>query len=122
MILTLDNDLPVVYTVHIVQNVQNKTILEKAEILMERALGVTEARKKFSNIVDRVEHQGDIYLISRYGRPAAAVVPVEVYQNWQRQRQEFFDLVRNMQKEADLSAEKADQVATEAVAAIRAQP
>ncbi len=122
MILTLDNDLPVVYTVHIVQNVQNKTILEKAEILMERALGVTEARKKFSNIVDRVEHQGDTYLISRYGRPAAAVVPVEVYQNWQRQRQEFFDLVRNMQKEADLSAEKADQVATEAVAAIRAQP
>jgi prevent-host-death family protein len=103
------------------QNVQNKTILEKAESLMEKALGVTEARKKFSSIVEEVQYQGYIYLISRYGKPAAAVVPVEVYENWQRQREEFFDLIRNMQREADLSLEEADQVATEAVAAIRAQ-
>jgi prevent-host-death family protein len=88
---------------------------------MEKVLGVTEARKKFSNIVEQVQHQGDTYLISRYGRPAAAVVPVEVYENWQRQREEFFDLIRTLQKEADLSPEQADQVAAEAVAAIRAQ-
>lgn len=88
---------------------------------MEKVLGITEARKKFSNIVEQVQYQGDTYLISRYGKPAAAVVPIEVYQNWQRQRQEFFDLIRSMQKEADLSPEKADQVAAEAVAATRAQ-
>ena len=103
------------------QNVQNKTILEKAETLMEKVLGVTEARKKFSNIVEQVQYEGNTYLISRYGKPAAAVVPVEVYENWQRQREEFFDLIRNMQKEADLSPEEADRVAAEAVAAIRAQ-
>jgi hypothetical protein len=49
------------------------------------------------------------------------VVPVEVYENWQRQREEFFEHIRNLQKEADLSPEQADQVANEAVAAIRAQ-
>ena len=88
---------------------------------MEKVLGVTEARKKFSDIVEQVQHQRDTYLISRYGKPAAAVVPVEVYENWQRQREEFFDLIRNLQKESDLSPEQADQVANEAIAAIRAQ-
>jgi prevent-host-death family protein len=103
------------------QNVQNGTILGKAEDPMEKVLGVTEARKKFSNIVEQVQHQGDTYLISRYGKPAAAVVPIEVYENWQRQREEFFDLIRNLQKEAGLSPEEAAQVAAKAVAAIRAQ-
>jgi len=88
---------------------------------VEKVLGVTEARKKFSNIVEQVQYQGDTYLISRYGRPAAAVVPVEVYEYWQRQRAEFFDLIRDIQKEADLSPEEADRIASEAVAAIRGQ-
>jgi prevent-host-death family protein len=103
------------------QNVQNRTILGKAKGLMEKVLGVTEARKKFSSIVEQVQYQGDTYLINRYGKPAAAVVPIEVYENWQRQREEFFDLIRKLQKEADLSPEEAAQVAAKAVAAIRAQ-
>jgi hypothetical protein len=60
-------------------------------------------------------------VISRHGRPAAAVVPVEVHENWRRQRREFFDLVRDLQGQADLSAEEADRLANEAVAAIRAE-
>ncbi len=88
---------------------------------MEKTVGVTEARERFSTIVERVQHQGDSYIISRYGKPAAAVVPVEVYANWQRQREEFFDLVRNLQKQADLSPQEADRLAKEAVAATRAE-
>jgi prevent-host-death family protein len=88
---------------------------------MEKTVSVTEARERFSTIVERVQYQGDSYVISRYGKPAAAVVPVEVYENWQRQREEFFDLVRNLQKQADLSPEEADRLAREAVAAIRTE-
>jgi len=87
---------------------------------MEKVLGVTEARAMLSNIVERVQYHGDSFVISRYGRPAAAVVPVEVYENWRRQREEFFDVVRNLQMQADLSPEEADRLAREAVAAIRA--
>jgi antitoxin (DNA-binding transcriptional repressor) of toxin-antitoxin stability system len=68
-----------------------------------------------------VQYQGDSYVISRYGKPAAAVVPVEVYQNWQRQREEFFDHIRHLQKKADLSPEEADRLAKEAAAAMRAE-
>jgi prevent-host-death family protein len=96
------------------------TFLGKVENVMEKVLGVTEARKKFSSIVEQVQCEGDTYLISRYGKPAAALVPVEVYDNWrQHQREMFFDLVRDMQKEADLSPKEADRAAQDAVAGIR---
>ncbi len=88
---------------------------------MEKTLGVTEARKELSSIVEQVQYRGDSYVISRYGKPAAAVVPIEVYESWQSQREEFFDLVRSLQQEAGLSPREADEVAAEAVAAVRAQ-
>ena len=65
---------------------------------MERVLGITEARQEFSNVVERVQYQGDSYIISRHGKPAAAVVPVEVYDSWKRQRKELFDVIRKIQE------------------------
>jgi prevent-host-death family protein len=97
------------------------TFLGKVENMMEKVLGVTEVRKKFSSIVEQVQYEGDICLISRYGKPAAAVVPIEAYETWRQQREEFFDLIRDMQEEADLSAEEADRVARDAVTATRSE-
>ena len=41
--------------------------LERVRSLMERVLGITEARQAFSNVVERVQYQGDSYIISRHG-------------------------------------------------------
>ncbi len=87
---------------------------------MEKTLGVTQTRKAFSRIIEQVQYQGDVYIISRHGKPAAAVVPIEVYESWKRQRDEFFKLIREMQQEASLTAEEAERIAAEAVAAVRA--
>ena len=65
---------------------------------MERVLGITEARQEFSNVVERVQYQGDSYIISRHGKPAAAMVPVEVYEGWKRQREDLFDAIRRIQE------------------------
>ena len=49
-------------------------------------------------------HQGDGFIISRHGKPAAAVVPVKVYESWKRQREELFETIRKIQeanKDAD---------------------
>ena len=87
------------------QNVQNVTTnLERARVLMEKELGITKAREKFSNMVEQVQYRGDSYIISRHGKPAAAVVPIEVYESWKRQRQVLFDTIRRIQeanKDAD---------------------
>jgi prevent-host-death family protein len=64
---------------------------------MERELGITKARETLSDVVERVQFQGDTYIISRHGKPAAAVVPIEVYKNWKRQRRELFEAVRRIQ-------------------------
>lgn len=88
---------------------------------MEKELSVTQAREKFSDLVEQVQYQGDTYVISRHGKPAAAVVPIEVYENWKRQRREFFDQIREIQQRVDLEPEEADRLAAEAVAASRKQ-
>jgi prevent-host-death family protein len=87
---------------------------------MEKELGVTQARQVFGTMVEQVQYQGDTYIISRHGKPAAAMVPVAVYEAWKRQRQELFDQIREMQREADLEPDQAERVAAEAVAAARA--
>jgi prevent-host-death family protein len=77
------------------------------EFFMERKLGVTEAREKFKDIVDQVQYRGDTYIISKHGKPAAAVVPVEVYENWKNERKAFFDVVREIQSvNADVNPEQ----------------
>ena len=65
---------------------------------MERILGLAKARENFSEIVEQVQYQGESYVISRHGKPAAAVVPVEVYENWKRQRNTFFETIRKLQE------------------------
>ena len=102
------------------QNVQNFIIYsERIDSLMEKVLGITKAREDFSTIVEQVQHQGDAYIINRHGKPAAAVVPVQVYEDWKRQRQEFFEFIRHAQQEADLTPEEADQIAQEAIKTAR---
>ena len=86
---------------------------------MEKELGVTQARQVFGVMVEQVQYQGDTYIISRHGKPAAAMVPVVVYEAWKRQRQELFDQIREMQRAADLDPAEAEQLAAEAVAAAR---
>jgi prevent-host-death family protein len=74
------------------------TGLQSRQAPMETILGVTKAREKLSEIVESVQYQNDAYIISRHGKPAAAVVPVEVYESWKRQRKELFDLIRQFQE------------------------
>ena len=67
-------------------------------MMVETKLGLTKARETLSIIVESVQYQGDAYVISRHGKPAAALVPVHVYTKWKQQRREFFDLIREFQE------------------------
>ncbi len=88
---------------------------------MEKTIAAFEARRKFGKILQEVAGKGDKFVVERHGEPVAAVVPMEVYENWKRQRTEFFDLIRSMQQEANLDPEEAERVALEAQQAVRAK-
>lgn len=86
---------------------------------MDKTIGIAEARTSLREIVDQVQQKGDSFIINRNGKPAAAVVPVQVYENWRRERKAFFDQVRTFQKRANLDPVEADNLALEAVRATR---
>jgi len=64
---------------------------------MEKMIGVTKARDEFRRIIDGVQYQGDKYVINRHGKPAVAVVPIQVYENWKQQRKRLFELISEVQ-------------------------
>ncbi|MCA9948913.1 MAG: type II toxin-antitoxin system Phd/YefM family antitoxin [Anaerolineales bacterium] len=64
---------------------------------MEKTIGVTKARDRFRSIVDEVQFRGDKYVINRHGKPAVAVVPVDIYENWKKQRSRLLALINEVQ-------------------------
>lgn len=89
---------------------------------MEKIIGVTEARERFRAIVDEVQYQGDKYIISRHGKPAVAVVPIQVYENWKQQRKRLLELLRDVQAaNPDARPDEVMQDVLAAQQAVRAQ-
>ena len=65
---------------------------------MEKTIGLTQARQQLSTIVNEVMHQKDAYVIEKMGKPAAAIVPIDVYRQWKARRERLFELVREVQQ------------------------
>jgi len=86
---------------------------------MEKELGVTKAREQFGELVEQVQYKGDSIIINRNGKPAAAIVPIDVYETWKKERKNFFDQIRQMQSNAGLEPDEADKLALEAVSKVR---
>lgn len=82
---------------------------------MEKKIGLAQARKEFSKVINNVQYQGESYIISRHGEDAAAIVPLQVYQNWIKQRENFFNSIREIQSAANLDPKRAKKLAKEAV-------
>ena len=86
---------------------------------MEIAVGITEARKDFSELVEKVQYRGDAYMINRHGKPAAVLVPVQIYDDWKNEREKLFSKIREMQTNSDLKFSDAENLAEEAISATR---
>ena len=53
---------------------------------MEKIVGAFEFRRRFGKVLQDIAARGDRYIVERHGEPVAAVVPVEVYEQWKRSR------------------------------------
>jgi prevent-host-death family protein len=60
---------------------------------MRKTVNAVKARGNLGQILEEVYYRGDQYVIERSGKPMAAVVPVEQYEQWMRERETFFQLV-----------------------------
>ena len=86
---------------------------------MEKTVGAFEARRQIGPIIKDVAGKGDRYLVDYHGESVVAVVPMDLYERWTQQREAFFDRLEEMAATADLSSEEADDVAAQAVRAVR---
>jgi prevent-host-death family protein len=87
---------------------------------MEKTIGACEVRRSLGRILQEVSVNGDRVVVERNGQPVAAVVPIDVYNQWKRSRAEFFERMRQAAECANLTSDEADRVAAEAIAAVRA--
>ncbi len=87
---------------------------------MEKTIGAFIMRRQFGKVLQEVVVRGDRYIVERHGEPVAAVVPIEVYEQWKRARDDFFDKLRAASQRANLTLQEADELTDEAVKAVRA--
>ncbi len=87
--------------------------------MAEKLVDAVEARRRLGEILRAVSADGDRYVVEDRGEAVAVVVPVDLYERWKRDRDEFFDDLERLGRRASLSPEEADEIAEEAVNAIR---
>jgi prevent-host-death family protein len=89
---------------------------------MEKMIGITEIRESLGSVVDDVQYQNRKYIISRHGKPAAAVVPLYVYNDWKRNRERLFELISQAQEASgDHDPDEIMAIVLEAQQAVRAE-
>ena len=88
---------------------------------MERIVGALEARRKFGKLLRDVETKGSPVIVQRNGEPVVAVVPINLYRSWKRERDALFESIRSSGQRAGLSEEEAMELALEAQRWVRTQ-
>ena len=84
-------------------------------------IGAFEARQQLGKILKAVAGKGDRYVVEYHGEPVAAVVPIELYQQWKQRREAFFGKMRATAERANLPEDEAAALVAEAIAAVRAE-
>jgi prevent-host-death family protein len=64
---------------------------------MELTLGITEARSRLGEIVDKARYLGETVVLMKSGKPAAAIVPYRLLEQWRREREALFAVVDEVQ-------------------------
>src|SRR5262245_55379356 len=92
---------------------------------MEKTVSAEEARRQFGKLLDAVATCHERVVIERRGQPAAVLVPVNVYEQWERRaaeaRREYNEIMVRAAANANLTEEEAAELAAEAVAWARTE-
>ncbi len=71
--------------------------MQVVQVASDKQVGIAQARQKFGSIVESVQYDGEAFVISRNGKPVAAVVPVRILEQYQNEREKLFGLIEQVQ-------------------------
>ncbi len=87
---------------------------------MLKKITAKEMRVRLGEVMDQVRLKGDRFIVERNGRPMAAVVPLEINEAYERDREYFFQLIRTIQqKNAKVTLKQVEKDVAKAVAEVR---
>lgn len=87
---------------------------------MVKKINAVKARQNLGDLLEKVYHKGDQYVIERAGKAMAAVVPLAQFEAWQRHREAFFKTTYEMRVQCrDVEAELLEKEISEAVQAAK---
>jgi len=85
---------------------------------VRKTVTAMRARGNLGRILEEVYYRGDEYVIERSGKPMAAVVPVEQYEQWRKEREAFFALVDEVRERS--KGVPSETIERDVAAAVRA--
>lgn len=88
---------------------------------LEQTIGTFQMRQGFSRYIDEVARDRKKFVIEKHGKSIAAVVPIEVYEQWKRERRRLLELMRKGAATANLDEDTAMRIALEAQQEVRAK-
>jgi prevent-host-death family protein len=65
---------------------------------MTKTVSAVRARGNLGQILEEVYYRGDQFIIERAGKAMAAVVPVEQFEQWRKEREAFFALANEIRE------------------------
>lgn len=89
--------------------------------MQTKTVGAFEARRQFGRLISSVGFSGTSVVVEKNGQRIAAIVPIQVLDDWEKERQEFFDDLRQIGEGSGLSELEAMQLANEIVEEVRAE-
>lgn len=90
-------------------------------MITSTTVGAFEARRKFGSILRDVEAKGRVVVVERHGEEVAAVVPMQLYTQWKKTRDDFFAKIRQGASHAKLSEATANVLADKAIKVVRSR-
>lgn len=87
---------------------------------MEKTLSIEEVRKSLGHLVEEVRMRGDFCIISKKGKPAAAIVSIEVLERYQESKKTLLLMIEKVhEKNKNKKPEDIERLIAEAVKTVR---
>jgi antitoxin (DNA-binding transcriptional repressor) of toxin-antitoxin stability system len=87
--------------------------------MQRKVLGAFEARRGFGTIIEDVGYKGETVTVEKNGKPLVAIVPLQVLEYWECERQRFYNDLRQMHMRSTLSEEAAMELVNQEIQAYR---
>ena len=87
---------------------------------MKQMISTEELKNGAGDVINTVRLRGDVYIVSRYGKPAAAVVPLSMLEQSERAYRKLGESMERMAARApEMTENELEMLVTEEISAVR---